>query len=334
MAASRPLPSAEPQLAPASQAPAVPGELILGSELLAWRRQRLGEGGRAADLDWLLDLGAGLRWTQLQRVWLDPASPVQLHTGLGELTVLWRQHLECHTPLQYLVGVCPWREFSLAVSPAVLIPRQETEVLADLALALALALPAPAHRPLTWADLGTGSGCLALALARAAPKARGLAVDCSAQALAQAEINLEDAGLLDRVTLHLGQWWEPLRPHWGGLDLVVSNPPYIPTAVLVELEPLVREHEPHLALDGGPDGLEAIRALASGAWAALAPGGWLLLEHHHDQSDAVAELLLACGLVEVTSHRDLEGRWRFAQARRPMPGSRPAWPESNRPPLA
>ncbi len=328
MSASRPFPSVSPHQALASPAPAATGQLILGSDLLAWRRQRLGEGGRAADLDWLLDLGAGLRWTQLQRVWLDPASSVRLHTGLGELTGHWRQHLECHTPLQYLVGVCPWREFSLAVSPAVLIPRQETEVLADLALALAPALPSLAHRPLTWADLGTGSGCLALALAQALPRGQGLAVDCSSLALAQAAINLEEAGFLDRVMLHLGQWWEPLRPHWGGLDLVVSNPPYIPTAVLEALEPVVREHEPHLALDGGPDGLEAIRALVRGAWAALAPGGWLLLEHHHDQSDAVAELLLSSGLVEVTAHHDLEGRWRFAQARRPLPGPCPTRFES------
>ncbi|MDM7938466.1 MAG: peptide chain release factor N(5)-glutamine methyltransferase [Cyanobium sp. CZS 48M] len=324
MSASRPLPSAAPELAAASSAPEASDQLILGSELLTWRRQRLGEGGRAADLDWLLDLGAGLRWTKLQRVWLDPTAAVRLHRGLGELTLLWRQHLEAHSPLQYLVGVCPWREFSLAVSPAVLIPRQETEVLADLALALALALPKPAHRPLTWADLGSGSGCLALALARSLPEARGLAVDCSAQALAQATINLEQEGLLDRVALHHGSWWEPLRPHWGSLDLVVSNPPYIPTDVFEELEPVVRDHEPRLALDGGPDGLNAIRDLVGGAWAALAPGGWLLLEHHHDQSDAVAELLLSCGLVEISSHPDLEGRWRFAQARRPMPAP---WPE-------
>lgn len=329
MAASRPFPSASPGLTPVGPDPSAPGLLIPGSELLAWRRQRLGEGGCPADLDWLLDLGAGLRWTQLQRVWLDPASAVLLQTGLGELTVLWRRHLECQIPLQYLVGVCPWREFSLAVSPAVLIPRQETEVLADLALDLAPALPRPVHRPLTWADLGTGSGCLALALAQALPQARGVAVDRCPQALALARINLEQAGLRDRVTLHLGQWWEPLRSHWGELDLVVSNPPYIPTAGLEELEPVVRDHEPRLALDGGPDGLEAIRALADGAWAALAPGGWLLLEHHHDQTTAVVELLLGCGLVEVTAHRDLEGRWRFAQARRPMSGCRPEENKSN-----
>jgi release factor glutamine methyltransferase len=333
MSALQPLPSAVLPPPPSPPGSRAPGGLITGTALLTWRRQRLGEGGRAADLDWLLDLGAGLRWTQLQRVWLDPAAAVRLHAGLEELTALWRQHLESHTPLQYLVGVCPWREFSLAVSPAVLIPRQETEVLADLAVALAQALPSPAHRPLTWADLGTGSGCLALALAHSLPQARGLVTDCSLQALEQAAINFQQAALLDRLTLHQGQWWDPLRVHWGSLDLVVSNPPYIPTAVLEALEPVVKEHEPHLALDGGPDGLDAIRVLAAGARSALAPGGWLLLEHHHDQSEAVTELLLSGGLVEVTSHRDLEGRWRFAQARRAMPAPShrpgPAGPQSD-----
>ncbi len=166
--------------------PQAAGKRLLGSELLAWRQQRLREGGRSADLDWLLDLGAGLRWTQLQRVWLDPCAPLRLDAELSELTRLWRLHLESHTPLQYLVGVCPWRQFSLAVSEAVLIPRQETEVLADLAIDLARSMPGRASGPLTWADLGTGSGCLALALAVAVPQARGLAVDCSGPALAQA----------------------------------------------------------------------------------------------------------------------------------------------------
>lgn len=312
-----PQPHADSPPAAVGSAPPTAGMRVLGTELLAWRRQRLREGGCSADLDWLLDLGAGLRWKQLQRVWLDPGASLRLDAELSDLTRLWHQHLESHTPLQYLVGVCPWRQFSLAVSAAVLIPRQETEVLAELAIDLARTMQGGATRPITWADLGTGSGCLALALALAVPRARGLAVDCSGPALAQASRNLQQAGAGERVELHQGSWWEPLNHVWGAMDLVVSNPPYIPTPVLAELDPVVRLHEPLLALDGGPDGLEAIRNLVSGAPAALAPGGWLLLEHHHDQSDAVAELLGSAGLVEVMSHRDLEGRWRFAQARRP-----------------
>jgi release factor glutamine methyltransferase len=299
------------------------GVLLTGTELLAWRRLQLQEGGRPADLDWLLDLGGGLPWAALQRVWLDPSAPVRLHVDLGALGRLWREHLRVHTPLQHLVGVCPWRDFTLAVSPAVLIPRQETEMLAELATALAEHLPPMSPGPLLWADLGTGSGCLALALALAFPQARGLAVDRCPLALAQAAENLEAAGLRSPVTLVQGCWWDPLRPYWGRLHLVVSNPPYIPTSELGGLEPVVRLHEPILALDGGPDGLQALRAIAQGALEALAPGGWLLLEHHHDQAAAVRDLLISAGLVEVSSRQDLEGHWRFALARRSGPATAP-----------
>ena len=120
-----------------------------------------------------------------------------------------------------------------------------------------------------------------------------------------------------QLQLLAGSWWQPLEPWWGQLALVVSNPPYIPTAVWVALEPGVREHEPALALDGGGDGLAAIRAIAADAAAALAPGGLLLLEHHHDQSESVRALLEQAGLEQVARHQDLEGVWRFASARAP-----------------
>jgi release factor glutamine methyltransferase len=119
------------------------------------------------------------------------------------------------------------------------------------------------------------------------------------------------------VELRQGSWWEPLIDSAGTLNLVVSNPPYIPTAVWAELEAGVRDHEPSLALDGGGDGLDAIRSIAAGAKSHLAPGGWLLLEHHHDQSSAVVALLIAAGLEQVQAHRDLEGVLRFASGRRP-----------------
>jgi release factor glutamine methyltransferase len=104
---------------------------------------------------------------------------------------------------------------------------------------------------------------------------------------------------------------------WGQLELVVSNPPYIPTAVIPTLAPVVRDHEPTLALDGGSDGLTAIRAIVAEAAEALAPGGLLVLEHHHDQSAAVMALLVGAGLAAPRAHRDLQGQWRFASARSP-----------------
>jgi release factor glutamine methyltransferase len=287
--------------------------VIKASELLGWRRRLLALGGAASALDWLLDLGAGLPWSQLQALWCHPEAEVRLHGSLEGLEVLWRRHLDTDEPLQYLVGLCPWRDLELPVAPGVLIPRQETELLPDLALSLW-----PSDRPeCRWADLGTGSGCLAIALARSFPLSCGFAVEASPEALAQAGANLTRWELQRRVTLLAGDWWQPLEPWWGELDLVVSNPPYIPSATLAGLEPVVRDHEPRLALDGGPDGLRAIRSIVAWSARGLAPGGLLLLEHHHDQSTVVGELLLAAGLERLAVHADLEGRARFASGWRP-----------------
>ena len=299
--------------AAAAEPQAPPGEGLAGHELLAWRRRLLALGGRSADLDWLLDLAGGLGWSELQKLFLTPERRVWLPAGRGRVEALWRRHLLHGEPLQYLVGVCPWRDLELAVAPGVLIPRQETECLVDLAQSESGGGPLPS----LWADLGTGSGCLAVALARALPAASGLAVDLSETALAMAATNLAGHGLEGRVQLRCGDWWQALEPWWGRLELVVANPPYIPSGLLVTLDPVVRDHEPFLALDGGADGLAAIRRLVAGAPSALAPGGLLLLEHHHDQSPAVLALLREAGLERVRAHRDLEGVLRFAAARRP-----------------
>lgn len=290
------------------------GQTVTAEALLRWRRELFATTPEAnpAGLDWLLDLGAGLGWQQLQQLHLHPQRVVTLQRSLAELEELWGRHLREQLPLQYLLGVSPWRDLTLQVAPGVLIPRAETEMLVELALQLS------SQPPALWADLGSGSGALALALARAWPASSGIAVELSDQARAVAALNVQSAGLGSRVQLLAGSWWQPLQPWWGQLELAVTNPPYIPTAVWLQLEAGVRDHEPQLALDGGSDGLSAIRAIVAGALAALAPGGWLLLEHHFDQADAVADLLVAAGLQQVNRHQDLEGQWRFASARRPQ----------------
>jgi release factor glutamine methyltransferase len=308
------------------------GERLSGEKLLSWRRSLLSAGGRPADLDWLIDLAGGLGWQALQAVRLHPERSLELRLSCQALAALWQRHLEADEPLQYLIGRCPWRDLELAVAPGVLIPRAETELLVDLAEQLLMPPrlldpqqlfnpPQLLHKPrppASWADLGTGSGCLAVALARLWPESRGFAVDLSPQALAQAGSNLVAAGLGDRVQTICGSWWQPLAAQRELLELVVANPPYIPTAVWRQLEPLVRDHEPAMALDGGADGLDAIRSIVAGASVHLAPGGLLLLEHHHDQSAAVLALLGQCGLEAVYGHSDLEGTLRFASARRPI----------------
>jgi release factor glutamine methyltransferase len=289
-------------------------ETILGDDLLAWRRELLRHGGAAADLDWLLEMAGGLGWSQLQSVYLHPERSFRLDASLEEIETLWSHHLQTAMPLQYLVGLCPWRDLELEVGPGVLIPRQETELLLELALAF---MPVAEHQrpPLVWLDLGTGSGCLAVALARAFPGSSGWAADCSELALAMANTNLERHGCRESVRLLHSHWWQSLDFLQGQLDLIVSNPPYIPTSLLANLDPVVRQHEPLLALDGGEDGLDGIRLIVAQAKTYLAPGGLLLMEHHHDQSAAVMDLVVSAGLAQPMAHRDLEGTLRFVSAR-------------------
>ena len=285
---------------------------LAGTDVLQWRRTQLARGGAAVDLDWLLDLAGGVSWATLQRLLLDPSRTIAMVQPLDELTELWERHLQENVPLQHLVGLCPWRDLLLESSPAALIPRQETELLVDLALTRF-----KDDQPRRWADLGTGSGAIAVSLSRAWPTASGHAVDLSPDALWLAERNLQRCAPSHHCSLHLGSWWTPLKGLWGTLDLVVSNPPYIPLPVLHGLEPVVRDHEPRLALSGGHDGLDAIRAVVEGAPKGLATGGWLLLEHHHDQSSLVLKLMRDVGLMDVSAAKDLEGIRRFAIARNP-----------------
>ncbi len=284
-----------------------------GASLLSWRRRQLQRGGRRVDFDWLLDLAGGLSWSSLQRLLVEPQRTVQLKLSLKDLEQIWGHHLDQAIPLQHLVGRCPWRDIELAVSAAALIPRQETEVLVDLALETIAGMSIE-----RWADLGTGSGAIAVALSRAMPATPGHAVDLSPDALALARTNLEALAPNGKWHLHQGRWWEPLEPWWGHIDLVVCNPPYIPSDLIHNLDPVVRDHEPHLALAGGIDGLQAIREVVAEACRALAPGGWILIEHHHDQSAPVLNLLNQAGLSSIRAVRDLEGVNRFALARRSL----------------
>lgn len=307
----------------ASQLQSSPRESLPAPVFLAWRRELTQEGGEAAGFDWLLEAVGGISRAHLQTLLFHPDSTVELQCHREEVARLWRQHLTNSVPLQYLAGRCWWRTFELAVGPAVLIPRPETETMIDLARhLLQQGAFCPGHPQLPmpdfcWADLGTGSGCLALGLALAFPGSHGLAVDSSPEALEVARHNVAMAGLEKRIHLEKGDWFEAVSPWWGRLHLVLANPPYIPSGELRRLEPVVRDHEPHLALDGGHDGLEAFRRLARQAPRALAPGGWLLLEHHHDQSRQVLELFAEAGLVEGRAHADLEGRFRFVSVRHP-----------------
>lgn len=282
-------------------------EQLLGTEFLSWRRSLLNAGGRTVDFDWLLDIAGGLRWVVIQQVIIDPSRSVELNRSRKELSVLWERHLSDHVPLQYLVEKCPWRDFELEVTPAALIPRQETELLVDFVFEFFH--NAPSGR---WVDLGTGSGALAVALARGLPGWNGHAVDSSLEALQLAKRNLHRLSPHSLIQLHCGDWWRPLRSWWGEFTFAVCNPPYIPSAEIPLLEEVVKKHEPYLALNGGFDGLEQTRQIISSANKALSPGGVLFIEHHHDQSVAIHELMKKHGLMNLEFRCDLEGLNRFA----------------------
>jgi release factor glutamine methyltransferase len=214
-------------------------------------------------------------------------------------------------PFAYLVGEREFHGLSLQVSPAVLVPRPDTEALVDWALELLGGAAALGGRLAPEVvDLGTGSGAIALAVKHRHPAARVSAVDLSEAALAVARGNAHRLGLA--VEFHAGSWWQPLPGR--RFDLVLSNPPYIAGG---DPHLAALAHEPALALTPGGDGLDAIRHIVAGAPAHLVPGGWLLLEHGYDQAEAVAALLRAAGFNGVATRRDLAGQPRCTGGRWP-----------------
>jgi release factor glutamine methyltransferase len=210
-------------------------------------------------------------------------------------------------PLAYIIGRKEFWSLQLRVTPDVLVPRPETELLVERALHL---LPA---QDASVADLGTGSGAIALALASERPRWRITATDQSAAALAVAEGNACTLGLTN-VQFAAGSWFEPLQSE--RFDLIGSNPPYIAAGDPALADPALR-HEPALALASGATGLEALATLIAGAGAHLTANGWLLLEHGAGQQREVADLLVAQGFRHVRCHADLAGLPRMTEAQRP-----------------
>lgn len=209
-------------------------------------------------------------------------------------------------PVAYLTGTRGFHALELQVSPDVLIPRPETELLVECALKCI-----PEDAGCAVADLGTGSGAIALAIAKARPSARVVATDASASALQVARTNAERLGL-HNVEFAQGDWCEPLGE--AGFDLIASNPPYI-----AEGDPHLRggdlRFEPRAALASGADGLDAIRIILRDARRHLHDGGWLMLEHGFEQGSAVGDLLAAHDYAQVFTERDLEGRERVSGGR-------------------
>jgi release factor glutamine methyltransferase len=233
---------------------------------------------------------------QRPRSWLLAHDDLELAGAQRESAEALLQRRAQGEPLAYLTGEKEFHGLMLHVTPAVLIPRPDTETLVDWALELL----AERAQPVRVLDMGTGSGAIALAVKRAQPGANVTALDASRAALAIAEANASRHGL--DVRWRLGDWWDAVAAE--RFDLVLGNPPYI-----AEADPHLAalKHEPGLALTSGEDGLCALRTIVAGAPPHLTTGGWLLLEHGFDQNEAVQALLRAQGFSAVQTRCDLAG---------------------------
>lgn len=291
---------------------------ISGQELYLWRKQALSlaiaHHVSSKEVDWLLQEVAGLDSLSLRLESFQQQQQIVLTKSLSELTCLWQQRLQESLPIQYLLETVFWRRFKLTVAPGVLIPRPETELIIDIAVDAAKKISNPID---CWVDLGTGSGAIALGLATSFPDATIYAVDCSSTALAIARQNARNLDLATKIKFYQGDWWTPLAFLQGKVGAMISNPPYIPTSQVSQLQPEVVKHEPHLALNGGADGLDCIRHLARFAPDYLVSGGIWLVEMMAGQAEFVVQILQEQGQyhsIQILS--DLAGIQRFALAYR------------------
>ena len=218
--------------------------------------------------------------------------------------------LDAGEPLAYLLGRWSFYGMDLLVTPDVLIPRDDTMAVTDLAILHLRQLPPP-QRVL---DLCTGSGCIGLAIANHIPTARVSLCDVSPAALRVARQNAAQQKLAGRVHCLLGDVRQSVPEFWGKFSLITANPPYVTRAEMAQLDPSVRDYEPHLALDGGADGLELYRMILRNFTAALQPGGYICLEFGMGQEHAVGELLRAHGYDTLRFVRDLRGVTRAVSA--------------------
>jgi release factor glutamine methyltransferase len=274
----------------------------LVSNVLRVAAQRLAPGGTAL-LDAQLLLAHAL---EQSRSWLLAHAETALDADVErEFTALVARRA-AGEPLAYIVGYREFWSLSLRITPAVLVPRPETELLVERALAL---LPPTA---VAVADLGTGSGAVALALAHERPLWQLTATDCSPDALALATDNARALGL-NNIRFIAGDWLRPL--HGERYALIASNPPYIAAGDPALLDPAL-QHEPQVALCSGAGGLDALAIIIAAAPGCLQPQGWLLLEHGADQAPAVARMLVAQGYAHVRCYSDLAGQPRVTEAQK------------------
>jgi release factor glutamine methyltransferase len=288
--------------------------------------------GSAPEARWLVEEVTGERWPSAALTTSGPGAASSLANtsssaalGMSERARTRFEGLVARRaagePLQYVLGRWPFRTLDLMVDRRVLIPRPETEQVVEAALGeLERMDTASSARPRSRiaVDLGTGSGAIALSLAAERPRLEVWATDVSPDALNVAAANLAGLGgrAAARVRLTSGAWWAALPDELQGrVDLVVSNPPYVSSAEMSELDPQIVLWEPRLSLEAGPTGLEALQEVLRGAQSWLRPGGAIVVEIAPHQAAAATQLAEASGFSEIEVHRDLAGRDRAVVAR-------------------
>jgi release factor glutamine methyltransferase len=278
-------------------------------EMVVRIERRLREAGRMSarpEAEWLVSAALDRSRAELY------LSDIELEPQILDRLAAWTQQRIQGAPLQYVTG---WTEFCglrLAVDPSVLVPRPETEGLVEALIQRLRGHTAPTKI----LELGTGSGAIAIALARGIPPCLVIGVELSWDALRTATGNIQRHGLAERVRLVCGDWAESIR---GSFDVIVSNPPYVPTAELSGLPEDVRR-EPRMSLDGGPDGMGFHPRTIAAAESLLKPGGWLACECDERQAERLAQLVHTAWKATPDILSDLAGRPRGIVARRPMAG--------------
>ena len=272
-------------------------------EFLFWKKNQLSKGGDQQSFAVLLDCVGGISNNDQNLIRINPERKLYLKKNLDYLGSIWDNHLLESHPIQYLCGITFWRDLKLKVNNKVLIPRPETELIIDIVLSIFGKNP----QKLLFAELGTGSGAISIALTMTYPLSNGIATDIDQEALEIAIQNYRNYSKQSNLQFFCGNWWSPLESFKGKLDLVISNPPYIPKDTYEKLPKEVKNFEPKVALLGGEDGLKHIREIIQKAPLFLKEKGWLILENHFDQAEKVKQLLIKNKFTSIEIVKDLSG---------------------------
>ena len=280
-------------------------------EFLFWKKTQLSKGGDHQSFYFLLNCLGGISQSDINLLNIQSKDNLHLKKSLGFLESIWEDHLLNSSPIQYLCGKTFWRDLELTVTDKVLIPRSETELIVDIVFKIF----GKNSKKLLFAELGTGSGAVSIALALAYPSWEGIATDIDQDALEIATKNFINTSKQSNLRFYCGDWWTPCENFKSKLDLVISNPPYIPQDNYEKLPIEVKKFEPKIALFGGEDGLKHIREIIQKAPLFLKDNGLLILENHYDQGEKVKQLLLKNKFTSIEIVNDLSGIGRFTIGR-------------------